>query len=152
MRGVAVQEIVLTCFVQLVCVSVLWSAMAVVSTELVLQFAQPSFSLVQEIRIFYKSPQSTAPPPLPTDDVAASISYNYGELYHTCICSWITLCISLIYNLGYLNTQVSIGHANHNCMLFSVALNLSLLPSESYHQYVVNSNLLLKKQLSNNLK
>ena len=68
---------------------------------------------------------------------------------HTCICSWITRCISLIHILhihihtsAYLNTQV--GHADHNCMLFSAALNLTLLLSESYHQYVINSNLLLK--------
>ena len=138
-RCVAVQEIVLACFVQLVRVRVLWSAMAVVSTELVPRPAQPSSSLVHEIRTTPCSLQPLPPPPH-WSCCSYSLSYNYGELYHQTHL-FMDHTVHLSYpHLGYLNTQV--GHADHNYMLFSAALNLSLLPT--YHQYVINSNLWLK--------
>ena len=103
----------------------------------VVQLAQSSFR-----RSDYSSdPMQSTDPPSP-DDVTASLRYNYGELLsHMHLFVDHTLHLSYPH-LGYLNTHV--GHADHNCMLFSAALNLSLLPSKSYHQYVINSNLLLK--------
>ena len=84
MRGVAVQEIMLAYFVQLVHVIVSYGLQWLLC-PLSWSPGSPSLHPAQYRRSEYSSNPSLQPLPLPTDDVAASLSYNYGELYHTCI-------------------------------------------------------------------
>ena len=79
-------------------VHVSWSAIAVVFTE---QFP-PSLNSVEYRRAEHSSNLSLQPPPPPTDNVAASLSYTVNYV-----------CAHM--HLFFLCTHASV-HADHNCM------------------------------------